>query len=342
MQPLVEHRLELAGTRTRALELEGDGPPVLLLHGYADSADTWRAVLDRLARAGRRALAVDLPGFGALPGAAAGPGAAPARRLRRRCRRAPQRRGRRRGRRRRRQLARGLRGAAPGRARATCRSPGWRRSRRPAWTRRAGSRSSSATCSCAALMALPCPTPRPRSARVVGEVYRQLAFARPREARREAVAAFTAHHRDRHAVLRVLEHRPPAAGRARGPVPPGRRPGAGAARLGRPRPHGPARGARHVLAALPAVEHVLLEGCGHCPQIEEPERLSALLLALRARPRASYTDRRWPRDARPASASATPRPTLFDIVVRRGVADLRPTPARDHRRGADSGPSSAT
>src|SRR3954468_23137820 len=65
MQPLVEHRLELAGTRTRALELEGRGPPVLLLHGYADSADTWRAVLDRLARAGRRALAVDLPGFGA-------------------------------------------------------------------------------------------------------------------------------------------------------------------------------------------------------------------------------------------------------------------------------------
>src|SRR6478672_13931459 len=73
MQPLVEHRLELAGTRTRALELEGDGPPVLLLHGYADSADTWRAVLDRLARAGRRALAVDLPGFGACPALPPGP-----------------------------------------------------------------------------------------------------------------------------------------------------------------------------------------------------------------------------------------------------------------------------
>ena len=65
MQPLFEHRLELAGYRTRALELEGDGPPLLLLHGYADSADTWRLVLDRLARAERRAVALDMPGFGA-------------------------------------------------------------------------------------------------------------------------------------------------------------------------------------------------------------------------------------------------------------------------------------
>jgi hypothetical protein len=30
-QPLVEHRLELAGFETRALELEGDGPPLVLL-----------------------------------------------------------------------------------------------------------------------------------------------------------------------------------------------------------------------------------------------------------------------------------------------------------------------
>ena len=64
MQPLFEHRLYLAGYHTRALELEGDGPPLLLLHGYSDSADTWRILLDRLARAGRRAVAVDLPGFG--------------------------------------------------------------------------------------------------------------------------------------------------------------------------------------------------------------------------------------------------------------------------------------
>ncbi len=64
MQPLFEHRLYLAGYRTRVLELEGDGPPLLLLHGFSDSADTWRILLDKLARRGRRAVAVDLPGFG--------------------------------------------------------------------------------------------------------------------------------------------------------------------------------------------------------------------------------------------------------------------------------------
>src|SRR4051794_2342431 len=63
VEPLVEYELELGGYATRALELEGKGPPLLFLHGFADSADTWRLVLERLARAGRRALAVDLPGF---------------------------------------------------------------------------------------------------------------------------------------------------------------------------------------------------------------------------------------------------------------------------------------
>ena len=64
MQPLFEHRLELAGYEARALELEGSGPPLILLHGYSDSADTWRLTLDRLGRADRRAVALDMPGFG--------------------------------------------------------------------------------------------------------------------------------------------------------------------------------------------------------------------------------------------------------------------------------------
>ncbi|MBA2629461.1 MAG: alpha/beta fold hydrolase, partial [Thermoleophilaceae bacterium] len=62
--PIVEHRLELGGTSTRALDLEGEGPPLVLLHGFGDSADTWRLVLDRLRRAGRAGVALDLPGFG--------------------------------------------------------------------------------------------------------------------------------------------------------------------------------------------------------------------------------------------------------------------------------------
>src|SRR3954468_16633266 len=67
VQPLFEHRLELAGFETRALELEGEGPPLLLLHGWADSADTWRLLLDRLGRDDRRAVALDMPGFGTAP-----------------------------------------------------------------------------------------------------------------------------------------------------------------------------------------------------------------------------------------------------------------------------------
>jgi pimeloyl-ACP methyl ester carboxylesterase len=63
IQPLFEHRLTLAGYNTRVLELEGDGVPILMFHGYADSADTWRYALALLARLGRRAVAVDLPGF---------------------------------------------------------------------------------------------------------------------------------------------------------------------------------------------------------------------------------------------------------------------------------------
>lgn len=53
-----------AGFSTRCLTVDGDGPPFLLLHGYTDSADTWRMLLDELARRGRRGVAIDLPSHG--------------------------------------------------------------------------------------------------------------------------------------------------------------------------------------------------------------------------------------------------------------------------------------
>lgn len=70
MATIREQRLEVGGFGTRALELQrGGGPeakrePLLLLHGFSDSADTWRPLLAELSRRGRRALAVDMPGFG--------------------------------------------------------------------------------------------------------------------------------------------------------------------------------------------------------------------------------------------------------------------------------------
>jgi len=64
VQALIEHRLELSAYTTRALELDGDGPGIVLLHGWSDSVDTWRPLLAELARTGRRAIAVDLPGSG--------------------------------------------------------------------------------------------------------------------------------------------------------------------------------------------------------------------------------------------------------------------------------------
>jgi pimeloyl-ACP methyl ester carboxylesterase len=64
MEPLIEHSMQLAGHRTRVLELEGAGPGIVLLHGWGDSADTWRPLLAELAARRRRAIAVDLPGFG--------------------------------------------------------------------------------------------------------------------------------------------------------------------------------------------------------------------------------------------------------------------------------------
>ena len=62
--PISERTVEIDGIRTRVLATEGRGPTYLLVHGFADSADTWRRVMRRLGQAGCRAIAVDLPSHG--------------------------------------------------------------------------------------------------------------------------------------------------------------------------------------------------------------------------------------------------------------------------------------
>ncbi|MGE4428635.1 MAG: alpha/beta fold hydrolase [Solirubrobacteraceae bacterium] len=59
-----QRRTSVFGYETRELSVDGRGPAMVLIHGYGDSADTWRPLMQRLAAAGRAAVAIDLPGFG--------------------------------------------------------------------------------------------------------------------------------------------------------------------------------------------------------------------------------------------------------------------------------------
>jgi len=60
-------RVTVGGVPTRVLTARGDGPPVILLHGWLDNAETWLPVLERLAARGQSASAYDQPGFGVAP-----------------------------------------------------------------------------------------------------------------------------------------------------------------------------------------------------------------------------------------------------------------------------------
>ncbi len=275
MQPLFEHRLYLAGYGTRALELEGDGPPLLLLHGYSDSADTWRILLDRLARAGRRAVAVDLPGFGTCDvlndhepiltqhrrfAAAAVEWMAPeggavvcgnslgglvslllAE-----------------------EDGHDLAGVLPVAPAGLDMARWFRVIERDPLLR--------------TLLAAPVPIPRAALQRVVAEIYRRLAFHRPRDVDPRVAATFASHFADRATTSRLL-----GTGRR---LLPELRDCLQPERIGCPVlmvwgdrdvmvfP----TGAQRVLDAVADSHLVTLERCGHSPQIEMPDRLAELVL----------------------------------------------------------------
>jgi pimeloyl-ACP methyl ester carboxylesterase len=305
MEPLFEHRMQFAGVETRVLELEGRGDPFVLFHGWSDSADTWRHVLALLARHERRAVAVDLPGFGTADPVGDGPllpqldafgaevlayAAADIGRARSRPRAGGARRA---GARRRRGGARGGRRAVVvGNSLGGCLSlrlaergtvggvaidrvvalapaglemPGWFRlvERDPVVR---------------SLLALPLPLPGRAVQEVVGRVYGALAFAQAKAIEPEVVRSFARHHPDRAAVARLL-----ASGRRLLPELkdclelsaidcPVQLIWGDRDRMVY------ASGAQRVLDEVPDARLELLEGCGHCPQIERPERVVELLL----------------------------------------------------------------
>ena len=276
MKPIVEHELRLAGYRTRALELEGSGPPLLFLHGYADSADTWRLLFDRLRKQGRAAVALDMPGFGTatrlvrdepiLPqlddfAAAAvtyvsdehggdvvvagnSLGGTVALRAAERVK----------------EKVAGIVPIAP----AGLDMPTWFTAIQGAPLVRAMLRS-------------PVPVPERTLKRAVGSTYRVLAFASPRKADEAVVNAFTQHFGSQRDVVRLL-------GTGRSLLPELKAPFNFRAIecpvllvWGERDRMVASSGAERVLAGLPDTTVELLPRCGHCPQIEEPDRLAELL-----------------------------------------------------------------
>jgi pimeloyl-ACP methyl ester carboxylesterase len=63
MNAIAVNTVQIDGLRLAYREL-GDGPPVLLLHGWPTSSFLWREVMRPIART-NRVVALDLPGFGA-------------------------------------------------------------------------------------------------------------------------------------------------------------------------------------------------------------------------------------------------------------------------------------
>jgi len=271
--PISERRTIFHGYETRELRAGSGGATFVLVHGYGDSADTWRPLLARLAAHGHTAYAVDLPGFGrasrlrrepllpqlvafltAVVLSAADRAGAPVI-----------------------LVGNSLGGlltlrvaedeTLPVRA-AVPIAPGGLD--RPSWFKVL-----SEDVVVRRVLAIPVPIPRRVLALAVGQVYARLAFHRPRAVDPSDVAAFTDHLPSRRSVRRLL-----AIGRglvAEVTDTTVLRPD----RIEVPllvvwgeqdRMVAPA-GADLLAELVPDVEVVLLPSCGHCPQLEQPDEV---------------------------------------------------------------------
>ena len=64
MHPTIERGVVKADGLNVHYLIAGEGPAVLLLHGWPTSSYLWREVMPSIAARGRRVIALDLPGFG--------------------------------------------------------------------------------------------------------------------------------------------------------------------------------------------------------------------------------------------------------------------------------------
>lgn len=274
MQPLFEHGLTFSGFSTRVLELEGEGPPLVLFHGFSDSADTWRATMAQLGRRDRRAVAVDLPGFAKASQLKPGKVLPQLDRF----------------------AEAVVRYAAPdGGAVVVGNSLGGCVALRLAEREELGLagivpvapagldmarwlRIIEAHPLIQGVLKSPVPVPEAVLRTAVAEVYKRVAFHRPGSVDRKAIRSFTSHFADPRDVARYL-----ATGRSLLPE------------LANPfeldRIACPvlvvwgerdrmvmSKGAQRVLDAVPGARLELLDECGHCPQVECAERFAELLL----------------------------------------------------------------
>ncbi len=276
MQPIHEHRLKLGGAETRALALDGEGPLLLLLHGFADSADSWRLVLDRLRRAERAAVALDMPGFGTASRLAREPelilpqldefvaaaverwagslgvmlagnslGGLMA-------------------------LRTAQREGLPIEAIAPISPPGLDLARWITIIQREPL--------VRGLLASPVPVPAATVRAVVARVYRVLAFAKPRDADPRIVAAFASHFASKRDAIRIMGTARRLLAELDGPYELERISCPTLFIWGERDRMVPAASAERFLAKMPHARLELLPGIGHCAQVEAPDQVAELLL----------------------------------------------------------------